>query len=202
MTRTHDVVGRNVRRLRIARELTVSELARRGDLSRATLTELEAGRANPTLDTIETLARELGTTVSALLVASLEDQIVRVAAGTGIAKRNGAMNARLLQRTGVADALVELWHVVLDHSAQPQHAPAHPRGVIEQLYALDGELEAGPSDGPFVLSVGDLLSFPADQPHLYRSHTATSGLLIQMIYPSASPEPDLVSGGMLDNPDD
>lgn len=197
MFRTPQVVGRNVRRMRIARGLSVTELARRTELSRATLTELEAARANPTLDTVDILARELGTTASALLIPTQEDDIVLIRAGNGYTKSNGVIHAQLLQRIGVADGVLELWHALIDRSAQPQHAPAHPRGVTEQLYVLDGEVRAGPTEQPATLTAGDLLSWPADQPHLYHCLTQPSDVLIQMIYPPGSQEHGLVSKGML-----
>lgn len=60
-------VGRRVRELREERDTSLSALARSAQLSKATLSELERGTANPTLATLEALAVTLGVTVWDLL---------------------------------------------------------------------------------------------------------------------------------------
>jgi len=52
-------MGRNVRRLRIAAGLTQTALAKRSGMNRAYLSRLESGRRNPTLATLERLAKTL-----------------------------------------------------------------------------------------------------------------------------------------------
>jgi DNA-binding XRE family transcriptional regulator len=52
-------LGRNVRRLRIAAGLTQTALAKRSGMNRAYLSRLEGGRRNPTLATLERLAKTL-----------------------------------------------------------------------------------------------------------------------------------------------
>src|SRR3954468_17411658 len=49
----------NLRRLRIARHLSLSELARATSMSKATLSGIENGRANPTIETLSALAAAL-----------------------------------------------------------------------------------------------------------------------------------------------
>jgi DNA-binding XRE family transcriptional regulator len=53
-------VGRNVRRLRIAAGLTQTALAERSGIDRTYLSDLEAGRRNPTVTTLARLAKALG----------------------------------------------------------------------------------------------------------------------------------------------
>src|SRR6476659_5677312 len=50
------VLAANLRRLRIARHLSLSELGRATGISKATLSSIENGRANPTVDTLAGLA--------------------------------------------------------------------------------------------------------------------------------------------------
>ncbi len=52
-------VGRRVRELREHRGMSLSELARRAAVGKATLSGLEAGTRNPTLDTLQTIATAL-----------------------------------------------------------------------------------------------------------------------------------------------
>ena len=54
-----DRCAANLRRLRIARHLSLSELARATAISKATLSSIENGRANPTVETLAALAGAL-----------------------------------------------------------------------------------------------------------------------------------------------
>src|SRR5689334_18666451 len=57
----------NVRRLRIARHLSLSELARATGIGKATLSSIENGRANPTVGTLAAIAEALRVPVAELL---------------------------------------------------------------------------------------------------------------------------------------
>lgn len=61
------LVGRNVRRLRIARQLTQEQFAERSGFSQQYISDLERGRRNPTIVSLYELAQALGATLIALL---------------------------------------------------------------------------------------------------------------------------------------
>jgi transcriptional regulator with XRE-family HTH domain len=54
------LVGRNVRRVRVAKGLTQEQLAERSGFSQQYLSDLERGRRNPTVVTLFELAQALG----------------------------------------------------------------------------------------------------------------------------------------------
>lgn len=54
------LVGRNVRRARIEQGLTQEELADRAGTSQFYVSSLEAGRRNPTIETVHALAVAMG----------------------------------------------------------------------------------------------------------------------------------------------
>jgi transcriptional regulator with XRE-family HTH domain len=61
------LVGRNVRRARIEKGLTQEELAERAGTSQFYVSSLEAGRRNPTVVTVASLAKALDVDHLALL---------------------------------------------------------------------------------------------------------------------------------------
>ena len=65
--RPQDVLAANLRRLRIARRLSLSELARATGMSKATLSSVESGRSNPTIETLAALAGALRVALGELL---------------------------------------------------------------------------------------------------------------------------------------
>ena len=68
------LVGRNVRRLRIAAGLSQAELAVRMGVDRAYISGLELGQRNPTVVTLWHVAQALGVRVGALLRDKLRPQ--------------------------------------------------------------------------------------------------------------------------------
>ena len=63
-----------------------------------------------------------------------------------------------------------------------RHADAHHAGVIEHLLVVEGTLRVGPVSGPVELQAGDLVTFPADVPHLYEGLPEAHYVLL-MSYP-------------------
>ena len=60
MRRQIGLLGRNTRRLRLARGMTKSELARKTDISPYVLSRAESGNGNPSMIVVFRLARALG----------------------------------------------------------------------------------------------------------------------------------------------
>jgi transcriptional regulator with XRE-family HTH domain len=166
------VVGRNVRRARLTRGLSVVELARSSGLSRGSLTELEGGRGNPTVDTVAALARVLGVALGDLMSSApgSDPQVVRAEEGHVVQRDNARF--RLLHRVEAADALFETWEATLSpgrHRAAPL-----PLGTIVHAHVVSGVAELGPVSAPVEVGEADALVYRADTPSLF----ATSGTAV------------------------
>ena len=91
-------IAANVRRLRAERGLSAAGLARASGVARATLAELEAGRGNPTVETLYGLASVLGVTLADLLVEAEAPAVQVVRAGEGPHVSGPVLQARLLRQ--------------------------------------------------------------------------------------------------------
>jgi transcriptional regulator with XRE-family HTH domain len=60
-------MGAKIRRLRKAQDMSQATLAKRAQLTRVYITRLESGQQDPSLSTINALAKALGVPVTALL---------------------------------------------------------------------------------------------------------------------------------------
>jgi transcriptional regulator with XRE-family HTH domain len=173
-------LSRNLRRLRAQRGLSLAALAERSGVAKATLTKLEAGRGNPTIDTLYAVADALGASLGDLLVeGGGQGDVVVLRADEGTRVR-GAVEARLLDRA-YGRGLVELFE--LHVSAETRRAGPHPPGVVEVLVVVEGRLRAGPVEAPADLEAGDTLRFPGDRPHLYAGLGGPARALVLMSYP-------------------
>ncbi|MET8528351.1 XRE family transcriptional regulator [Micromonospora sp. NPDC005172] len=150
------VVGRRVRALREEREISLSTLARRAGIGKATLSGLENGTRNPTLETLWAVTAQLGVPFTALLADPAPGP---VAHGT-------AVTATLLEVFTDTDATYELYRMRVAPGVV-QTSPAHQPGVTEHITVFAGVLRAGPADAPLTAPAGDHLRWVSDVPHTY-----------------------------------
>lgn len=164
---TNELVSRNIRRFRLERELSLGELAARAGISKQTLSKVEAGVGNPTVDTLERVGRGLG--VGMLRLLTEWGTQVHLSPADGASWRaSPAGQARHLDRVyGSGYVRTQLLRL----EAGPELSVVEPdgTGTLHQLYVISGTLEAGPEAELRFLGAGDFLRFPGDVRHCYRA---------------------------------
>jgi transcriptional regulator with XRE-family HTH domain len=158
------VLAANLRRLRIARHLSLSELARATRISKATLSSIENGRANPTVDTLAGLSGALRVSIAELLeelplgeIRIVRGAQARVSQVDGIAQRELSVDDQLR----VAEISLR--------AREARELEAKAAGSRAHLFVLEGKLIAGPVERISELAAGDYVSFPTDVPHVYEA---------------------------------
>jgi transcriptional regulator with XRE-family HTH domain len=166
-----DTLAQNLRRLRIARHLSLSELARATRISKATLSSIENGRANPTVDTLASLAAALRISLGELLEEPPvgEVRVVRVSHG-------GSAPERALE-SFVASGELALAEVAMP-ARELRETAAQPAGSRVHVYVLSGQLLTGPAERVTELAAGDYASFPTDLPHVYETMRQPARMLL------------------------
>ncbi|MDR7273559.1 helix-turn-helix domain-containing protein [Catenuloplanes atrovinosus] len=150
-------IGRRLRELREARGLSLSEVARRAGVGKATLSGLETGTRNPTLETLYAVTAQLGVPLSAALEADPGQRV-----------SGAAVTATLLDTFEEPAAVFEVYRLRVAPGAR-QSSPAHQAGVTEHLTVFAGTLRAGPVDAPVLTGAGEYVSWRADVPHVYEA---------------------------------
>jgi transcriptional regulator with XRE-family HTH domain len=175
-------VAANLRRIRTARGLSLNELARQSSVAKATLAQLEAGRGNPTVSTLMSLATHLGVMLTDLITPQTAAVVQVTRAGEGTVVRGDGLDVRLVHCSTGPDAMQEIYDMRMTRGQYD--SPAHGTGVREHLFVHRGRLEAGPAGETATLGPGDFIAFPADRPHLYRSLTADTQAVLILRYPA------------------
>jgi transcriptional regulator with XRE-family HTH domain len=182
-----DVIAANLRRLRTARRMSLATLATRADVAKATLTNLEQGRGNPTIETLWSLALALGVAFSDLLEDRRETAIVVVRAQQGARVRGstpgGQLDLRLVDRIE-RGGLVEVFDMFLPASTEHLGRP-HGTGVVERVFVHAGTITVGPAGDPITLGPGDYARYSGDGPHIYRSAGQDVHGMLLVGYPPA-----------------
>jgi transcriptional regulator with XRE-family HTH domain len=154
MIDANGVLAANVRRLRIACHLSLSELARATGIGKATLSSIENGRANPTVGTLRAIADALRVPIAELLEEPELGEIRVVRAG----RADGPERM-------ISDGVREL---TLSPN-QRHESPPRAAGAREELFVVEGKLIAGPHERITELATGDFASFPADVARVYET---------------------------------
>jgi transcriptional regulator with XRE-family HTH domain len=161
-------VAANLARLRATAGLSTAELARRSGVARATLTALEAGQGNPTLETLYALANALGVPLSDLIAEPASGGVEVRRAGEGPQARDPVLDGELMARFEAPGVIGELYRLRIRSSGR-RVSGAHPPGVREYLLVDAGVLRTGPETETVELAAGDLASFDASVGHVYEA---------------------------------
>ena len=169
-----------MREFREARGISLGDLAAQGGIGKGTLSELETGQRNPTLETLFAITTALGVPLSAALPAG-ETQ-----APGAVAVSGEAIEAVLIDRFIDVAATTELYRVTVAAGRSQDSAP-HAPGVTEHWIVYAGVLDLGPVGAPVHLGAGDSTTFTGDVPHRYQAHEdADVAATLLVRYPETS----------------
>lgn len=159
-------IGQAVTQLRSAGGCSLSELARRSGLGKATLSRLEAGNHNATLDTLYAVANALGLPLVAILAAAGESRT-----------SGAAIEALLVDSFATGGQTIETYRLTLH--PRRRRSPAHVTGTVETLTLVTGEAFVGSTGHPRRLGAGQTATYAADIEHVYEAVGAAAiGVLV------------------------
>ena len=163
-------IGHEIRILRKALGLTVSEISSTTGLSVGMLSKIENGNISPSLTTLQALARALGVPVSTLFQRFEEQRgAVFVKAGKGVELERRGTRAghqyNLLGHIAATASAVQVEPYLITLTTESDIFPTFQHEGLEFLYMLEGEVTYRHGDQLFAMQPGDSLFFDADAPH-------------------------------------
>ncbi|MFI0408769.1 helix-turn-helix domain-containing protein [Actinomadura sp. 3N508] len=159
-----DVLAGNLRRARLERGLSLSELSRRSKIGKATLSQLEAGAGNPTIETVFSLSRALEVAISDLLDHREPSGPTVVRAADVEVLRGEGVDLRPLRGIESGDAIFEVYDQVV-RAGCAQDSAGH--GGTEHTIVQAGRLGVRVDGRDVELGPGDYVGFDARLPHAY-----------------------------------
>jgi XRE family transcriptional regulator, regulator of sulfur utilization len=168
-------VAENMRRARLARGMSLRDMAAQTGLSKALMSQIERGVANPTISTLTLIASALDISFSDLTRSTLiEPQVVRAA------QQPVGTEARMLfsmperHRFDVSEGHIEPG----DRGVMSDHGT----GSLEYGYVVKGKVELVVGDQTLLLSAGDAVHFSSASPHVYRALDEASTVITVVAY--------------------
>ncbi len=158
-------VATSLRRERQRTGLSLTEVARRAGIAKSTLSQLESGTGNPSLETLWAICVALARAVlpAARPAASAHpgDQGAR---GPDGRRRAGRLPGHAAHRRPAGGPARRI-----RIAAEPGHARAsqpHSPGVVEHVVISAGRALVGAADEVAELGPGDYICYPGDAPHV------------------------------------
>jgi transcriptional regulator with XRE-family HTH domain len=163
-----DLIAAALRRERRRSGLTLTEVARRAGIAKSTLSQLESGTGNPSLETLWAICVALDAPFSRLLDPPRPRiQVIRADEGPTISAEHANYRATLLS-AGPPGARRDIFRV----DAEPGPARAsepHMPGVTEHVVLSAGRALVGVAGEPVELGPGDYICYPGDLPHVFEA---------------------------------
>lgn len=161
-------IGPRLRAARRAHGWTLQQLAEPARISPSTLSRLESGKRQPTLDLLVPLTRRLGIRIEDLLEAEPPDPRIR----RGETRRDGLVVLPLAPE----GAVIETYRITFPPTRTEPELRVH--GGYEWLYVLAGRLRLRLGARDLVLTAGEAAEFDTRTPH---SLSAAGGRPAQII---------------------
>jgi transcriptional regulator with XRE-family HTH domain len=172
------LISMSLRRERMRSGLSLTDLAKRAGVAKSTLSQLENGVGNPSLETLWALAQALGIPLSRLVDPPRQGiQVIRAGEGAIMHAEHAAYDAVLLASCPPG-ARRDIYRVI-GQPNRPHVAHPHMPGTLEHLILGSGRVLAGPEGETVELGPGDYLRYPSDIPHIFDAlEPDTAGIIV------------------------
>ncbi|MFK0109174.1 helix-turn-helix domain-containing protein [Streptomyces sp. NPDC091217] len=161
-------IAGSLKRERARAGFSLSELAKRAGIAKSTLSQLEAGSGNPSVETLWSLGVALGVPFSALVEPPVSAvQVIRAGQGPTVASERADFAATLLSACPPGTRR-DIYHLRMEPGVARESEP-HIPGTVEHLVVCGGQVKAGPRGETVELNPGDYLTYRGDVPHSYEA---------------------------------
>ena len=197
-TEAHDIdpealeLGQNIRSFRQAGGLTLDQFARAVGVSRSLLSQVERGKASPSIGTLRNVARVLGVPIAALFTGGTETDGETDRYGRRIiVRRDERRTLDHLHAEGISYGLltpdinrkVEFLHIEMAPGARTPADGNSEHNAEENQYCLEGSYVLCVDGQEFELKAGDSASFDASVPHIAENRSSERVVLVVAITP-------------------
>ena len=174
-------LAQNVLTLRQQRNISQQQLSTDAGIPRSTITHMESGEGNPSLNNLCKLATALNVSIEELLSRPRSACTLLRAADVPVLKRSGGkVQVHKLMPDKVRG--IELDKIEITPHSSMGGKP-HLRGTKEYLMTLQGAVTVAVAGDEYEVGAGDVLAFPGDQRHAYRNAGAEPALALSVVLP-------------------
>jgi transcriptional regulator with XRE-family HTH domain len=163
------IIGVNIKRLREEKRITLRTLARNLDISPSFLSQIENGKALPSLDTLKNIANSLSTTVGNLIGETQQPEtspMIRPGERKHLDQIGSGINISVLTSP---DQNKQMEPLLFKMNEKASSGSMYKHFGQEFILILQGTLEIILNDAVYVLKKGDSIYFNSSTPHSFRN---------------------------------
>jgi transcriptional regulator with XRE-family HTH domain len=161
-------IAATIRRERDRAGLSLTEVARRAGIAKSTLSQLESGSGNPSVETLWALGVALEVPFSKLVdPPSTSVRVIRAGEGPATHSERADYTATLLASCP-PHARRDIYRIVAE-PGEPRTSDPHNPGTVEHVVIGTGRALVGPPEDPVELGPGDYVTYPGDAPHIFKA---------------------------------
>ncbi|MFD6278617.1 helix-turn-helix domain-containing protein [Streptomyces sp. NPDC060209] len=176
-----DALSANLNRRRLAQGWSLREMSAATGISKALLSQIERGEANPTLDVVTRIATVLRTDPVDLLRSSLREPEILRAGELDEPEGESAVN---LLFAAHGHSRFEVYRSRLHPHAQSQLS-SHGTGSVEYVMVVAGQVTLVVDEVPYDLHAGDSARFDGRASHYYTTEDSPAATHSIVGYPLA-----------------
>jgi transcriptional regulator with XRE-family HTH domain len=185
-------LGRQIRALRLERDLTLQAVARTAGVSQSLISQVERGLASPSISTLRRIAGALDVPIAALFLGGDMSDDERDRAGRRLVVRQHERKGLHVPRSKVVYELltpdlnrkIEFIWIEYEPGAITHPEPMSHPGE-ENAVCLEGSVVVTIDRQEFVLSEGDSISFDSGRSHQVENRSNRRAVLVSAITPPA-----------------
>jgi XRE family transcriptional regulator, regulator of sulfur utilization len=171
----------NLAALRLKKGMSQLELAKQAEIPRSTLTNIESGSGNPSLQNLVKISAALQVGIEELLSRPRNECELITAQDVPVESRSqGRVRVYKLVPDKIKGLDVDRMEM---QSGVTMVGHPHLPGAKEYFSVLQGEVTVAVAGERFAVKKGEVLAFPGDQPHSYRNSGSSLAIGISMIIP-------------------
>jgi XRE family transcriptional regulator, regulator of sulfur utilization len=172
-------LAQNVLALRQKRGFSQGQLAKIAGIPRSTVTYIESGEGNPSLQNLAKIAASLQITIEELLHRPRAQVQMTLAKNVKVIKKGqGLAEVFKLLPDPIPGTEVDRMEIVV--GGRISGVP-HVTQTKEYLIGIQGEVQVSIATEKFIVRTGDVLAFPGDQPHSYQNIGQSKAICISVV---------------------
>ncbi|MEV4312560.1 XRE family transcriptional regulator [Actinocrispum sp. NPDC049592] len=162
------VIAASLQRERRRAGLSLAETARRAGIAKSTLSQLESGTGNPSVETLWALCVTLDVPFAQLIEPPQPKvQVIRADEGMVVYSEHSDYIAKVLSACP-PNARRDLY-LITAQPGTPRESEPHRPGVFEHVVLSKGRALVGIIEDPIEVGPGDYVGYPGDVKHVFRA---------------------------------
>lgn len=176
------LVGGTIKKLRTAQRISVTDLAKRSEVSRRMLTAIEAGTANASLVTLDKIARALGVEFSSLVRTRADSPVELLHADEASTVWQGTKEGSRgrVFTTTKSQGPAEMWDWTLAPGDRYDAEP-DPAGSEEILAVVNGTLALSVDGTSYSVGKGGVARIATDRTYSYINSSAETVSFVRIV---------------------